>query len=225
MSAFSGFAAKAGFTPIPNPLFSQLLTSIDSLDELKVTLYLFFLIYHQRGSSRLVALDQLRADRTLMSDLSPERLEAALAAATSRGGILHLESAEGSEGRHLYLINNEEGRATEQRLRQQGAASEVVAAESPAEPLPNIFVLYEENIGLLTPIIAQELEVAAQRYPPAWIREAFVEAVALNKRSWRYISRILERWESEGRSDAAPGRDSAETDKYFRGKYGRFVRR
>jgi DNA replication protein len=64
---------------------------------------------------------------------------------------------------------------------------------------PNIFVLYEQNIGLLSPLIADQLRDAASIYPQEWIEAAFREAVQYNKRSWKYISAILRRWETEGR--------------------------
>lgn len=64
---------------------------------------------------------------------------------------------------------------------------------------PNIFVLYEQNIGLLSPLIADELKDAADRYPEDWIEAAFREAVQYNKRKWSYIRAILRRWETEGR--------------------------
>src|SRR5437763_11950136 len=64
---------------------------------------------------------------------------------------------------------------------------------------PNIFVLYEQNIGLLSPLIADQLRDAAEQYPPEWIEAAFREAVQHNKRKWNYISAILRRWETEGR--------------------------
>jgi DNA replication protein len=64
---------------------------------------------------------------------------------------------------------------------------------------PNIFVLYEQNIGLLSPLIADQLRDAADQYPPEWIEAAFREAVQHNKRKWSYISAILRRWETEGR--------------------------
>lgn len=64
---------------------------------------------------------------------------------------------------------------------------------------PNIFVLYEQNIGLLTPMIGSQLEDAADHYPPEWIEAAFSEAVQRNKRNWKYINAILRRWETEGR--------------------------
>lgn len=64
---------------------------------------------------------------------------------------------------------------------------------------PNIFILYEQNIGLLSPMIADELRDAADAYPAEWIETAFREAVLHNKRKWSYIRAILRRWETEGR--------------------------
>ena len=64
---------------------------------------------------------------------------------------------------------------------------------------PNIFVLYEQNIGLLSPLIADDLKDAAAQYPAEWIEEAFRLAVQYNKRNWKYIRAILRRWETEGR--------------------------
>jgi DnaD/phage-associated family protein len=69
----------------------------------------------------------------------------------------------------------------------------------------NIFHLYEENIGPLTPLIAEDLKAAEQEYPESWIEEAFHLAVQRNARSWRYIDAVLKRWKMEGRD----GRDQS----------------
>jgi DNA replication protein len=71
------------------------------------------------------------------------------------------------------------------------------------------------------------LRDAEQRYPQGWIRDAINEAVALNKRSWRYIARILENWSTEGRSDGTHRGDTKKTgpDKYLKQKYGHMVQR
>jgi DnaD/phage-associated family protein len=92
----------------------------------------------------------------------------------------------------------------------------------------DIFALYEQNIGLLTPMIAEELKEAEKTYPTAWIESAFKEAVSSNKRSWKYIARILERWLAEGKDDGKPGghpKKGIDPDKYIKGKYGHLVRR
>ncbi len=87
---------------------------------------------------------------------------------------------------------------------------------------PDIYALYEQNIGLLTPILAERLQDAQTRYPAEWIEEAFEEAVANNKRNWRYIERILERWAAEGKhsgQDRGRTERTLDPDKYTKGKY------
>ena len=67
---------------------------------------------------------------------------------------------------------------------------------------PTVFRIYEQNIGPLTPLIADQLIKALETYPVGWIESALEEAVAYNRRSWRYVSRILENWTVDG----PPGR-------------------
>jgi len=71
------------------------------------------------------------------------------------------------------------------------------------------------------------LKEAEKLYPAPWIEEAFREAVSLNKRNWRYIARILERWSLEGKGSGESGRDSKKErgpSRYLRGRYGHLVR-
>jgi hypothetical protein len=76
-------------------------------------------------------------------------------------------------------------------------------------------------------MIAEELKEAEKVYPASWIKEALEEAVKLNKRNWRYIARILERWASDGK-DAGKFRGDTKKEKtpeyYLEGKYGHLVR-
>ena len=65
---------------------------------------------------------------------------------------------------------------------------------------PNIFRLYEENIGLITPIIAEELMAAEEDFPSAWIEKAIHEAVKNNVRHWRYILAVLNSWKTKGKA-------------------------
>ena len=89
---------------------------------------------------------------------------------------------------------------------------------------PGIFALYESLIGTLSPLIADELTEAERLYPAEWLEAAFREAAAQNARSWRYVTRILERWAIEGRDNAATERDPAGDERYFSGKYGRILK-
>src|SRR5262249_25862600 len=91
---------------------------------------------------------------------------------------------------------------------------------------PPLITLYEQNIGLVTPLLIDELREAEERYPIHWIEDAIREAVRANARSWRYIRKVLERWAANGRQDA---KDRAErpidVEKYFDGTYGDLFRR
>jgi DnaD/phage-associated family protein len=144
-----------------------------------------------------------------------------------------IESPDGARGARIdaFFLNTEAGREAIAKV-QRGEL--VVEESAPGDEIylieekPNICTLYEQNIGVLTPLIAAELAEAEKTYPASWIEEAFREAVVRNKRQWRYISRILERWSTEGKDNGESGRNSKEksaSDKYVRGKYGHLVQR
>lgn len=101
-----------------------------------------------------------------------------------------------------YFINTVKGRQTLALIR-QGKLKEVEAAIPDEARLrvqrPNVYVLYEQNIGLLTPLLAEQLRDMEKTYPPAWVEEAFEIAVSRNRRHLRYIQNILKRWATEGK--------------------------
>ena len=74
------------------------------------------------------------------------------------------------------------------------------------------------------PELIFELREAEKIYPCWWIEEAFRIAATHNKRSWRYIRAILERWHTEGKDDET-NRRPAEQDgrRYLEGEYGEFI--
>ncbi len=212
MKLFSGFpSGKVQVTPLPNLFFSELLPAIDDLAELKVTLHIFWLLANRKASAPpYVTVSELRADRTLIQSLTAsgaepdEALTRVLTAACTRGTLLAKRRA--IEGDGLYFLNNDAGRrAFEKSERAEESSPRGAARESPLGTAlvdrPNIFVLYEQNIGLLTPIISEELKEAEKEYPADWISDAFKIAVKQNKRSWAYIGGILKRMKTEGRGD------------------------
>ncbi len=71
----------------------------------------------------------------------------------------------------------------------QDITSDPPAAESSI----NIFELYEQNIGALSPLLVEELKAAEQEYTTEWIEEAIREAVLNNVRHWKYVRAILGR--------------------------------
>ena len=209
--AFSGFPRRVRFTPVPNPIFGLLLEQIDDLAELKCTLRAIWLLSQKRGYPRFLTLAEMEADRTLVVALATTgvRVETALARAVDRGTLVGVVADRQGQRDRLYALNTDADR---------NALARFADGTNDAGPLPraipwegateraNIFSLYEDNIGMLSPILAEQLREAEAVYPASWIEDAFREAVSQNKRSWRYIERILERWEREGKSDGEPGR-------------------
>jgi len=235
MNVFSGFPIKSKFTPIPNIFFSEVLPQIDDLAELKVTLHIFWVLYQKRGYPRFITYGELAADPGLMRGIegqgsAPELLRQGLNRAVSRGTLLHLTLERDGDVHDLYFVNTDADRRAVDKIKSGELELGALVKAEPSQispEQPDIFTLYEKNIGMLTPIIAEELKEAEKLYPASWIQDAFKEAVDLNKRSWRYISRILERWAAEGKHDGKPGRHpKAESDpeEYYR-RYGHLLKR
>ncbi len=229
MQGFPGFpAGKLAVTPIPNLFFSELLPLIDNLAELKVTLHLFWLIGRKSGALRYARLDELLSDDRLLVGLAAPPasgeaiLQDALERAVARGTLLHLTVHRGETTEEWYMVNSANGREVVERL--QAGELDVLADAAEDVQLqverPPIFVLYEQNIGLLTPMIANELRDAEKHFPADWIAEAFREAVTMNKRNWKYVRAILERWRTDGRSFGAGKGAEKEDDEYLRRRYG-----
>jgi len=238
MKQINGFPAKMQFTPLPNFFFSNLLPQISDITELKTTLHILGALYHKRGYPRFITYRELLANKSLMSSFKeaaepPDKiLKSALEMATKRGTILHVVLDRDGTPEDIYLLNTESDRQIVTKIQNGELALPGLNAKGQTyielEEQPDIFTLYEQNIGMLTPMIAEELREAEKLYPVNWIRDAIKEAVTLNKRSWRYIAAILERWSTEGRSNGTYRRDSTKKegpDKYIKGKYGHMVRR
>ena len=233
MKGFSGFPdGPLKSLALPALFFSDLLPIIDHMAELQVTLYAFWALHHKEGRIRYLRRQDYLTDEVFMESLAKPRrlaeaaLNDALERAVARGTLLHVsvESAAGMED--LYLMNTERGRAAVDGI----TRGEWRPTGDPDEPIsllverPNVFVLYEQNIGPLTPLIAEQLRDAEESYPVAWIEEAIEIAVTNNARKWAYISRILERWRAEGKHDAASGGDSTrDRRRYIEGKYGDII--
>ena len=240
MKRFSGFPAKMQFTSIPNVFFSNLLPQISDIAELKITLHIFWSVYGKRGYPRFTTYRELLGNTSLMSSLREgekppdEVLGNALEMALKRGTILHLVLERDGAPEDVYFLNTESDRQVVAKIRNgelvlaglKAGGQAYLDIETEEQP-PDLFTLYEQNIGMLTPMVAEELREAEKLYPEAWIRDAIKEAVNQNIRKKSYILAILERWSTEGRGDGTYRRVVKKTDpdKYIKGKYGHMVQR
>jgi DnaD/phage-associated family protein len=219
------------YTPVPNTFINNLLPKMEDIGELKVTLYIIEALYNKKGYPRCVSFDELSANASLISNFKnaedPQKeLKKALKLATERKTIIVLSTENGE----IYFLNTEADRQAAEKIKSgelkitgvKTIATEMVNMEEQI----NVFAIYEENIGMLTPMIAEELKDAMKLYPENWIADAIKEAVKQNARKLSYITAVLERWAKEGRSDGAYKRDIKKDDpeKYTGGEFGRFVR-
>jgi DnaD/phage-associated family protein len=224
MKPFAGFpAGKTRFTPLPDLFFTELLAASDDLAELKVTLYMFWSLNRQRGYPRYLTVGELEAEGPLLSALLDSAqgdplpiLREAVERAVDRGTLLRLsicrqegERAEAAvadrvEQTEYLFLNTAQGRRAVEQVKNGELVLEAtgyIRETHIAQEHPPILELYEKNIGLLQPLLVEELEEAEHTYPADWIEEAFKIAVEFNARNWRYIKSILERWAREGKDD------------------------
>ncbi len=210
---FEGFSGKEGFTQLPNEFFRGLLREVDDLDELKVTLYALWRVANMEGAAHPLW------ERDFAEGLDAEVVELGLEKCVLRGSLLKVTV----ESEDVYFLNSPRGRASAEAARER---SWIPSKENSAPPLarPNIYQLYEENIGPLTPIIADTLKDAENEYPTEKIEEAFALAVKANARKWSYVEAILKRWKEEGYGKKQDRRHTEkDRSRYVEGDYADFI--
>jgi len=227
MPAFAGFPpGKNPYVPLPEQFFTVLMPEIEDIGEMKLTLHLFWLLSHKAGTPRCASDRELLADPLLRRALRragdprphEERLRMGLELALARGTLLRVRARVDHEIIGWYFFNTEKSQRTVANLLNGELSPELLLElEGPAGgglesrlialelERPNIYMLYEQNIGMLPPLLAEELREAEAHYPPEWIEESFRLATQQNKRRWSYIRAILKRWEQDGRGEQAHG--------------------
>jgi len=213
-------------------LLKKVLLDINELIDIKVFLYILWFIDQQEGNSKYIQLSDLVTDNIFIKGLNLEHTSDLNSIIMN--SILSLEHSEfllsfypndKNKNEGVYFLNSERNRAIINAL-ESGDVSINDLAQIPAKlevEKPSIYKLYEENMGPLTPMIAEALRDAEKSYPYDWIVSAFQIAVEKNVRHWRYISAILISWQEKGR-DGSDRKDNKEDRKrYFKGKYADFI--
>ncbi|MEE8517610.1 MAG: DnaD domain protein [Dehalococcoidia bacterium] len=215
VTPFAGFPNGTRSLPVPGPLLGSLLAQIDDVSELKCTLRFLWFSAQVKGAPKAVPRGRLESDDVLVKALgSIDEIRRGLAMATARGTLIE---AGGS-----YLLHTPENARAAAGMERQTATS--TEARVPREPLAqrehrNVFELYEANIGLLTPMVADQLREAEADYPEEWIADAIREATERNARSWRYVATILERWAQQGRGPREHGESRRHPEKASAAEY------
>ncbi len=222
---FSDFEGEKKPMFLPAVFMAEILSEVDDLDELKVILTIFYLAHDEHGKW-CVAREEIKSSGILRMEEGV--LAGALVRATEHGIISGRMLGIDDKSAESYYVNMGISRGRDRSglsVEAQGVPS---AGEEPLDqPQAAIFALYERNIGLITPMVAEKLKEAEKLYPAEWIEDVFKEAAAANKRSWEYIVSILKRWEREGKKSGTHkrGAEKDAVDKYVKGKYGHMVKR
>jgi DNA replication protein len=216
MKTFKGFTDSETFTQLPNTFFHQLLNQIDDAAELKVTLYMLWRVEYMEGPFHV--LNKMDFDVKELG-LAAEEITRGLEKAVKRGSILMVQK----DAVVYFLLNSPRGRAAIQAI-EKGKWNPADGFSAPPLERPNIFKLYEENIGPLTPLIADALKDAEATYPEEWIAETIELAVKNNKRYWKYCEAILKRWKEEGRHGKKDQQDSVKsTERYTKSEFAEYL--
>lgn len=193
---------------LPADLLERAAETDLSTDGLLALLAFFRLLGNPEEGSQAVRRDALaEALQAPLFRLDTVRLQSALEEAQAAGFLMLFEDvllAGTPRGKDL-LLQLQAGAITSDQLK--------VVSHLPAPERPNIFRLYEANIGPLTPMMAEMLKADALEFPAAWIEDAVGEAVERNIRNWRYVRAILKTWKEQGRGEK-PKQTEGYLDKY-----------
>lgn len=235
MQPFPGFPeGKSHLIPIPEQFFTELLPLITDVAEMRLILYVFWRLEQMEGIFRYLRLADFLEDQAFLDSIATppnqaqDNLDQALEDAVLHGALLRADLPSRNGLEPVYFLNSPKGRAALRAIQSNQWRPGAEAPTSLVSEPPNIFRLYEENIGPLTPLIADTLSEAEDTYPIEWIADAIRIAVEKNKRAWRYIAAILERWQQEGRdarkAKTQDRRDTPETRRrYIEGEFSDFV--
>lgn len=215
MTSFPGFTSSETFTQVPDS-FIKMMNEIEDVAELKVMLYAIWRIEHMEGNFRAMAEDDF--DEAALG-LNLKEIRRGLGKALERGILLKSEK----EAAVFYFLNSPRGRLSAEAFA-KGQVKPSSGAYVPNKS--NVFKLYEENIGALTPLLSDMLKEAEKEYPGMWFEEAFEIAVSRNVRNWKYIEAILRRWKENGKDERRDSEDSVKDAKrYTDGEFSEFLKR
>ena len=188
-------------TRVPNTVLGRVLSSINDADEIKLILRAVWLLEHQRGYPRYITIDDLRRDRVLSVTLPDQSdFDRILKSAIKHGVFVEV-----SINNNARLMFNT---ASAQRASVDNSAtpevsnndSDVNGWDTPAASTrhADAFQAYEENIGILSPMIRQNILSALEDFTDEDITHAIRIAIENESRSWAFVAGVLRRWTRDG---------------------------
>ena len=214
---FKGFTDSESFTQLPDTFFQKMLAEIENPAELKVTLFFLWRVQHMEGPFR--ALRQADFEEKSLG-LDAEGIVSGLEGAVRRGSILQIER----DADVFFFLNSPRGRAAAEAFAQGNWRESAKIMSAPVVERPNVFKLYEENIGPLTPMIADMLKDAEETYSLEWVAEALEIAVKNNARNWKYVEAILMHWREKGKYEGKDRQDAGKgSERYTKSEFEEYL--
>ena len=206
---FKGFKKNVKYIPIPAPIFDTLLESMSNISELKLMLRIMWLLQIYNRKPQFITENEIITDK-LTSKLigGSDKVIESLCTLENYGIIK--SSKQKSDGIKIIFLNSE-------TIKDRIAKSDLLIETNQTDPwekdneIPNIYSIYEQNIGMITPHIAELIKESENLYPVEWVEDAIKHASKQNKRSWAYIESILNRWKIEGRDNGEYSRHNRQT--------------
>jgi len=204
---------------ISNNILEKSIENFNDITELKIFLRILYLI-HQKQNMNIISFDEISKDNVISkllenSNLLNETQKPKILTQVCDGliikGVINQKIYTNSitgEKKKIFFIDS----FTEDDIQTNQTRNTDLNTEKPN----NIFQLYEDNIGMLNPMIVDELIEAENKFPFNWIIDAVKESVTRNKRNWKYIHTILDTWNREGKTN---GRTFGNSEKTGYGKY------
>ena len=199
--SIKGFPLPDDFatTRVPNALLGRVLSTVDDPDEIKLILRAIWLLEHQRGYPRYITRDDLRRDRVLSVAITDQPdFDRSLNSAIEHGVFVEATI----NGNICLMFNTESARrasievsSTTDNLKKDDNGWEAPAASTGSA---DAFRAYEENIGILSPMIRQSILAALEDFTDEDITHAIRIAVENESRSWSFVAGVLRRWARDG---------------------------
>ena len=196
---FEEFKKNVKYIPIPAPVFNTLLESLSNISEMKLMLRIMWLLQVYNRKPPFITESEIMTDK-LISKLigTPHKIKGTLVQLESYGIIK--SSTQKSDDHKIIYLNSESIRERIEKSDLNVESTEADQWENNHDVI-NIYSFYEQNIGIITPHVAELIKEAENLYPVEWIEDAIKQSLVQNKRNWAYISSILNRWKIEGRDN------------------------
>lgn len=212
MGSFHGFTSKGSPVEIPANFLTELLKKIENLHTLKILLLAF-----QTASTTEDQISYFKPEFICTEHFSDQQpaFWQGLEIAISEKYLLaaDITDQDGNQTQ-ICMLNTPKNAAAIEAI-QQGKITLTDQGIETSSQRPDIFSLYEQNIGPLTPIISDSLKDLEENYPPDWISKAIQVAVKNSARSLRYIEVVLQNWQEEGNYDRTDKRRRKKTSEEF----------